>query len=151
MYKRQEDIQAEFALIYNTSYEEKLLSFANNISTPEGGTHVSGFRQALTRAVNEYARKQGLLKECDSSLSRDELSEGMVAIVSVRLKDPQFEGQTKQKLGSSSARPVSYTHLDVYKRQASQTQADPKGDIQVSCPVIVYRAQGSRHNKGRKA
>lgn len=101
-----EDIQAEFALIYNTSYEEKLLSFANNISTPEGGTHVSGFRQALTRAVNEYARKQGLLKECDSSLSRDELSEGMVAIVSVRLKDPQFEGQTKQKLGSSSARPV---------------------------------------------
>ena len=101
-----EDIQAEFALIYNTSYEEKLLSFANNISTPEGGTHVSGFRQALTRAINEYARKQGLLKECDSSLSRDELSEGMVAIVSVRLKDPQFEGQTKQKLGSSSARPV---------------------------------------------
>lgn len=115
------DIQAEFALIHNTAFDENLRSFANNISTPEGGTHVSGFRQALTRAVNDYARKQGLLKESDPSLTREELSEGLVSVISVRLKDPQFEGQTKQKLGSSSVRPVMdhlvYTKVTLFLEQ----------------------------------
>ena len=97
-------VQAEFALVHNSSYSEQLLSFANNISTPEGGTHVTGFRQALSRAVNDYARNAKLLKDTDSSLSRDELSEGLTAVLSVRLQDAQFEGQTKQKLGNSEAR-----------------------------------------------
>ena len=107
-------VQAEFALVHNSPYSEQLLSFANNISTPEGGTHVTGFRQALSRAVNDYARNAKLLKDTDSSLSRDELSEGLTAVLSVRLQDAQFEGQTKQKLGSSHVRPVVeqmvYTH-----------------------------------------
>lgn len=115
------EIQAEFALVHNTAFEEKLYSFANNIYTPDGGTHVSGFRQALTRAVNDYARKQGILKEADTSLSREELAEGLAAVVSVRLKDPQFEGQTKQKLGTSSVRPVVdhlvYTKVTLFLEQ----------------------------------
>ena len=106
-----DEVLAEFALIHNTGFDEKLRSFANNISTPEGGTHVTGFRQALTRAINDYARKQGMLKE----------SEGMTAVISVRLKEPQFEGQTKQKLGSSSARPVMdhlvYTKITLFLEQ----------------------------------
>ncbi len=114
-------VQAEFALVHNSSYSEQLLSFANNISTPEGGTHVTGFRQALSRAVNDYARNAKLLKDTDSSLSRDELSEGMTAVLSVRLQDAQFEGQTKQKLGSSHVRPVVeqmvYTRLTLFLEQ----------------------------------
>lgn len=114
-------VQAEFALVHNSSYGEQLLSFANNISTPEGGTHVTGFRQALSRAVNDYARNAKLLKDTDSSLSRDELSEGLTAVLSVRLQDAQFEGQTKQKLGSSHVRPVVeqmvYTRLTLFLEQ----------------------------------
>ena len=114
-------VQAEFALVHNSSYSEQLLSFANNISTPEGGTHVTGFRQALSRAVNDYARNAKLLKDTDSSLSRDEPSEGLTAVLSVRLQDAQFEGQTKQKLGSSHVRPVVeqmvYTRLTLFLEQ----------------------------------
>lgn len=114
-------VQAEFALVHNSSYSEQLLSFANNISTPEGGTHVTGFRQALSRAVNDYARNAKLLKDTDSSLSRDELSEGLTAVLSVRLQDAQFEGQTKQRLGSSHVRPVVeqmvYTRLTLFLEQ----------------------------------
>lgn len=114
-------VQAEFALVHNASFSEQLLSFANNISTPEGGTHVTGFRQALSRAVNDYARNAKLLKDTDSSLSRDELSEGLTAVLSVRLQDAQFEGQTKQKLGSSHVRPVVeqmvYTRLTLFLEQ----------------------------------
>lgn len=114
-------VQAEFALVHNSSYSEQLLSFANNISTPEGGTHVTGFRQALSRAVNDYARNAKLLKDADSSLSRDELSEVLTAVLSVRLQDAQFEGQTKQKLGSSHVRPVVeqmvYTRLTLFLEQ----------------------------------
>lgn len=114
-------VQAEFALVHNSSYSEQLLSFANNISTPEGGTHVTGFRQALSMAVNDYARNAKLLKDTDSSLSRDELSEGLTAVLSVRLQDAQFEGQTKQKLGSSHVRPVVeqmvYTRLTLFLEQ----------------------------------
>ncbi|MFR3647613.1 MAG: type IIA DNA topoisomerase subunit B [Enterocloster aldenensis] len=116
-----DEVLAEFALIHNTGFDKKLRSFANNISTPEGGTHVTGFRQALTRAINDHARKQGMLKESDPSISREELSEGMTAVISVRLKEPQFEGQTKQKLGSSSARPVMdhlvYTKITLFLEQ----------------------------------
>ena len=116
-----DSVQAEFALVHNSSYGEQLLSFANNISTPEGGTHVTGFRQALSRAVNDYARNAKLLKDTDSSLSRDELSEGLTAVLSVRLQDAQFEGQTKQKLGSSHVRPVVeqmvYTRLTLFLEQ----------------------------------
>ena len=98
--------EVEVALQWNTSYSENVMSFANNIYTPEGGMHLEGFRTALTRVVNDYARKQGILKEKDANLTGDDIREGLTAIISVKLGDPQFEGQTKAKLGSSFMRPL---------------------------------------------
>jgi len=99
--KKREDVQVEIALQYNDSYSETVLSFANNVHTKEGGTHLSGFRTALTRVINQYARKTGALKEKDTNLSGDDVREGLTAVISVRLFKPQFEGQTKAKLGNS--------------------------------------------------
>ncbi len=95
-----ENDQVEVALQWNDSYQESLLSFANNINTHDGGVHLSGFRSALTRTMNAYARDKGLLKEKDKNLEGEDVREGLTAIVSVKLQDPQFEGQTKAKLGN---------------------------------------------------
>ena len=91
---------AEVAMQWNSSYQESIHSFANNINTPEGGSHLSGFRSALTRTVNKYARDHGLLKDKEDNLSGEDVREGLTAVVSVKLRDPQFEGQTKTKLGN---------------------------------------------------
>ncbi|OUP10455.1 DNA topoisomerase (ATP-hydrolyzing) subunit B [Collinsella sp. An2] len=96
--------EVEIAMQWNTSYSETVMSFANDIYTPEGGMHLEGFRTALTSVINDYARKQGMLKEKDTNLTGDDVREGLAAIVSVKLADPQFEGQTKAKLGSSFMR-----------------------------------------------
>jgi DNA gyrase subunit B len=95
-----EDGQVEVAMQWNSSYQESVFSFANNINTHEGGSHLSGFRAALTRTLNAYARQKGLLKERDQNLSGEDVREGLTAVVSVKLRDPQFEGQTKTKLGN---------------------------------------------------
>ena len=95
-----DDGQVEVAMQWNSSYQESIFSFANNINTTEGGTHLSGFRSALTRTLNDYARKKVLLKEKDESLQGEDVREGLTAIVSVKLHEPQFEGQTKSKLGN---------------------------------------------------
>jgi DNA gyrase subunit B len=91
----------EVALQYNDSYTENLLAFANNINTVDGGTHVTGFRRALTRSLNDWARKAAILKDSDTNLSGDDVREGLTAVVSVKMTDPQFEGQTKAKLGNA--------------------------------------------------
>ncbi len=95
-----EEGAAEVAMQWNSSYQESVHSFANNINTPEGGSHLSGFRSALTRTLNKYARDHGLLKEKEDNLSGEDVREGLTAVVSVKLRDPQFEGQTKTKLGN---------------------------------------------------
>jgi DNA gyrase subunit B len=95
-----EDGQLEVAMQWNSSYQESVFSFANNINTHEGGSHLSGFRSALTRTLNAYARGKGLLKEKDENLTGDDVREGLTAVISVKLQDPQFEGQTKTKLGN---------------------------------------------------
>jgi DNA gyrase subunit B len=92
--------QVEVAMQWNSSYQESVFSFANNINTHEGGSHLSGFRSALTRTLNAYAREKGLLKEKDDNLSGEDVREGLTAVISVKLRDPQFEGQTKTKLGN---------------------------------------------------
>nr|AKN90085.1 DNA gyrase subunit B [Novibacillus thermophilus] len=97
-------ISVEIALQYNDGYATNLYSFANNIHTHEGGTHEAGFKSALTRVINDYARKNNLLKDNETNLTGDDVREGLTAIVSVKLPDPQFEGQTKTKLGNSEAR-----------------------------------------------
>ncbi|WP_165172139.1 DNA topoisomerase (ATP-hydrolyzing) subunit B [Adlercreutzia sp. ZJ242] len=102
-----EDGTVEVALQWSTSYSSNsVMAFANNINTHEGGTHLDGFKQAITRTINEYARNKGLLKEKDANLSGEDAREGLAAIISVKLHDPQFEGQTKTKLGNTEIRPL---------------------------------------------
>ncbi len=96
-------IIVEIAIQYNEGFATNIFSFANNINTYEGGTHESGFKTALTRVINDYARKNNLFKDNDSNLSGEDVREGMTAIVSIKHPDPQFEGQTKTKLGNSEA------------------------------------------------
>nr|WP_144556095.1 DNA topoisomerase (ATP-hydrolyzing) subunit B [Bacillus sp. X1(2014)] len=100
-------ISVEVALQYNDGYTENIYSFANNIHTYEGGTHESGFKTALTRVINDYARKNGLIKDNDTNLSGEDVREGITAIVSIKHPDPQFEGQTKTKLGNSEVRAIT--------------------------------------------
>ena len=98
-----EKVVVEVAMQHNDTYSEGIYTFVNNINTPEGGTHLSGFKNALTKTFNEYARNNKLLKENEDNLSGEDIREGLVAIISVKIQDPQFEGQTKQKLGNSEA------------------------------------------------
>jgi DNA gyrase subunit B len=99
-------VDVEVAMQYTDTYADQIYSYANNIGTIEGGMHLQGFRQAVTTAINGYARKRGALKESDSSLSTDDIFEGLTAVVSVKLQDPQFEGQTKTKLGNARVRSI---------------------------------------------
>ena len=101
-----DDTVVEIALQYNDSYQENIYSFVNNINTEEGGTHLAGFKLALTRAANDFARKQNILKEKDGNLSGDDVREGLTAVISLKVRDPQFEGQTKTKLGNSEVRGI---------------------------------------------
>ena len=99
-----EGVYVEVSMQHNDSYTENIYTFVNNINTPEGGTHLTGFKNALTKTFNDYARKNKLLKENEESLSGEDIREGLTAIISVKISEPQFEGQTKQKLGNSEAR-----------------------------------------------
>ncbi len=99
--RQREDTDVEISMQYNDGYHEEILTFANNINTAEGGVHLSGFKTALTRVINNYARKNGLLKEKENNFSGDDVREGLTAVISVKLLAPQFEGQTKTKLGNS--------------------------------------------------
>ncbi len=101
---KKDNVYVEVAMQHNDSYTESAYSFVNNINTPEGGTHLAGFRNAITKTFNDYARTAKLLKDSEANLSGDDIREGLTAIVSIKIEDPQFEGQTKQKLGNSEAR-----------------------------------------------
>ena len=114
-------VMVEVAMQHNDAYTENSYGFVNNITTPEGGTHIMGFRNAITKTFNEYAKKNKLLKENDANLTGEDIREGLTAIISVKIEDPQFEGQTKQKLGNSEARGavdnVVSTQLEIYLEQ----------------------------------
>ena len=120
---KKEDSEAELAMQYNDGYSELLLSFANNIHTPEGGMHETGFKTALTRVINEYARKYKMLKEDDKNLTGDDVREGLTCILSVKLTEAQFEGQTKTKLGNAFMR----TLVDnmVYEKLSAYMEENP--------------------------
>ena len=98
---QRDDIYVEVAMQHNSSYQEGTYSFVNNITTPEGGTHLTGFRNAITKTFNDYAKKNKILKEKEGNLSGEDIREGLAAIISIKITEPQFEGQTKQKLGNS--------------------------------------------------
>lgn len=101
-----EDSEAEVAMQYNDGYNEMIMSFANNINTTEGGTHETGFKSALTKVINDYARKTGMLKEADANLKGEDCREGLSCVISVKVTEAQFEGQTKTKLGNSEIRTI---------------------------------------------
>ena len=114
----------EVAMQYNDSYSENILTFVNNIHTPDGGTHMAGFSMAITRVVNDYGRKHNILKPNDANLSGDDIREGLAAIVSVKLEDPQFESQTKSKLGNSEVRTI--VNQIVVRQLADYLEENPK-------------------------
>lgn len=102
--KEKNNVMVEVSLQYNKEYSSNMIAFVNNVHTPEGGTHMTGFRTALTRTINKYARDKQILKEKDQNLTNEDVIEGITAVISIKLEDPQFEGQTKAKLGSAEAR-----------------------------------------------
>lgn len=135
-----DDVITEIALQYNDSYNENLFAFANNIDTTEGGTHVVGFKTALTRVINDYARKYGFLKETDKNLSGEDTREGITAVISVKVTDPQFEGQTKTKLGNTEVRGIVDTIVG--DRMSSFLEENPSiAKIIVEKCILAARAR----------
>ncbi|NOR50131.1 MAG: DNA topoisomerase (ATP-hydrolyzing) subunit B [Desulfuromonadales bacterium] len=118
-----EDVEIDIAIQYNDAYDEKIYSFANNINTHEGGTHLSGFKSALTRTMNTYATANNLLKNMKTTISGDDLREGMAAVLSVKLPEPQFEGQTKTKLGNSEIK--GYVETLMNEKLAEYLEENP--------------------------
>ncbi len=141
-----DDGQVEVAMQWNTSYQESMFSFANNINTHEGGTHMSGFRSALTRTLNAYARGKGMLKETDENLSGEDVREGLTAVISVKLHDPQFEGQTKTKLGNP---PIEGLVKEAVNRKLGEFLEENPGDAR---RIIIKAVEASRaRDAARKA
>ncbi|MEE9543289.1 MAG: DNA topoisomerase (ATP-hydrolyzing) subunit B [Thermodesulfobacteriota bacterium] len=133
-----EDVQLEVALQWTEAYSENIYAYANNINTTEGGTHLSGFKSALTRTVNSYAQEKNLLKDMKDALQGDDIREGLTAVISVKLPDPQFEGQTKTKLGNSSVE--SYVKTIVYEKLSSFLEENPS----VAKKIIRKAVDGAR-------
>ena len=141
-----QDSLVEIAMQYTDGYSENILTFANNIHTPEGGSHLVGFKTAITRAINDYARKYNLIKEKEQNLQGDDTREGLTAIVSIKLPNPQFEGQTKAKLGNSESRGVVETFL--YDNLMTFLEENPKVG-----KIIIEKAKNSQRAReaARKA
>ena len=143
---QEDEGQVEVAMQWNSSYQESIFSFANNINTHEGGTHLSGFRAALTRTLNAYARNKGLLKEKDGNLAGEDVREGLTAVISVKLHDPQFEGQTKTKLGNP---PVRGLVEETVNRKLGEFLEENPGDAR---RIITKAVDASRaRDAARKA
>ncbi len=151
--KQVEDAAVEIALQYNDSFAETLKPFANNVLTPDGGMHVVGFRTGLTRTINDYARKNGLLKEKEENLTGDDIKEGLTAVILVKLPDPQFEGQTKNKLGNPEVRGyVDKTMTEYFGYYLEENPAIAKKIVQKATLAARARkaARAARDNVIRK-
>jgi DNA gyrase subunit B len=141
----EDNLTIEIALQYNDGYDEKVFSFANNINTVDGGTHLSGFRSALSKAINKYAQSSGLIKDFKGQLSGDDVREGLVAVIAVKLPQPQFEGQTKSKLNSDVQGPVTSF---LYERLSSYFEEHP----QVAKQIVSKAVEAARAREAaRKA
>ncbi len=134
----------EIAMQYNDSYNENIYTFANNIPTHEGGTHLMGFKSGLTRVMNDYARRFGLIKEKDENLSGEDIREGLTAIISVKLTNPQFEGQTKTKLGNSEIRPLVDTALAEELRAFLEENPSVAREVLNKCLVAQHAREAAR-------
>jgi DNA gyrase subunit B len=142
--KRDGTTTVEVALQYNDSYTENVLAFAHNINTPEGGSHLTGFRRALTRSLNDWAKRNGYLKDADGNLSGDDVREGLTAVISVKLTDPQFEGQTKAKLGNPEvAGQVEGALADALAQHLEENPADGRRIIE-KCLTAARAREAAR-------
>lgn len=146
--EKKEDVVVEVALQYNNGYTENIYSFANNIRTQEGGTHETGFKNALTRVINEYAKKNNILKENEANLAGEDIREGLAAIISVLVKDPQFEGQTKTKLGNTYIRGV--VDAAVYERVEDYLNEHPAAAKKILEKAISARRAREAARKARE-
>ncbi|MDP3970512.1 MAG: DNA topoisomerase (ATP-hydrolyzing) subunit B [bacterium] len=142
--KEIENIKVEIAVQYSNEYNENVFGFANNIHTVEGGMHIQGFRTALTRSINNYARKNGFLKEKDTNLTGDDVREGLTAVISVKLPEPQFEGQTKAKLGNAEVRPVVESVFGDYFSAFLDEQPQDARAIIGKCMIAQQARQAAR-------
>ncbi|HAH04805.1 TPA: DNA topoisomerase IV subunit B, partial [Candidatus Komeilibacteria bacterium] len=143
--KEQDGVQVELAVQYTTDYRELVYTFANNIHTVEGGMHLVGFRSALTRVLNNYARKNNILKEKEDNLSGDDVREGLTAVISVKLREPQFEGQTKAKLGNAEVRTVVETIFnDYFSAYLEENPRDARAILD-KC-LLAQRARAAARN-----
>lgn len=133
----EEGTMLEVAMQYNQGYNESIFTFVNNINTQEGGTHLSGFKAALTRAINDYARKKGFLKDKDENVSGEDVREGLTAIISVKMKNPQFEGQTKTKLGNTEVR--AFAETVVFQKISEFLEENPQ-DAKLIVTKIINAA-----------
>ena len=153
--RREGTTLVEVALQYNDTYTENVLAFANNINTVDGGTHVTGFRAALTSSLNDWARKAGVLKGSDGNLSGDDVREGLTAVISVKLTDPQFEGQTKAKLGNAEVKGQVQTAVDRQPHPVPRGEPGRRPPDHREVPDRRPRARGGaqgarpRHPQGR--
>ena len=153
--RREGTTSVEVALQYNDTYTESVLAFANNINTVDGGTHITGFRAALTSSLNDWARKAGVLKDNDPNLSGDDVREGLTAVVSVKLVEPQFEGQTKAKLGNAEVKGQVQTVVSDGLTQYLEENPGRRATDHREVPDGVARPRGrpqgarSRHPQGR--
>lgn len=145
---KKEDVVVEIAIQYNNGYSENIYSFANNIRTQEGGTHEIGFKNAMTRVINDYAKKNGILKENEANLAGEDIREGIVAIISVLVKDPQFEGQTKTKLGNTYVRGV--VESAVYENLEDYLNEHPADAKQILEKAISARRAREAAKKARE-
>jgi DNA gyrase subunit B len=138
--EEKDGVKVEVAMQYTDAYSETVLSFANNINTHHGGTHLTGFRNAITRIINDYGRKNSILKEKDANLTGDDIREGLTAIISVKVPNPEFEGQTKEKLGNSEV--MGITQSIVAERLADWLELHPKaGRIIITKAVMASQAR----------
>jgi DNA gyrase subunit B len=137
-------VSVEVALQYNDSFDEKVFSFANTINTVDGGTHLTGFRSAITRQLNDYARKSGMVKEADASFTGEDVREGLTAIISVKLADPQFEGQTKGKLGNAEVRSAVDTVVNEYLGRYFEENPKDAAKIVEKCLTAARAREAAR-------
>lgn len=145
--KTVEGVYVELSLQYTEGYKEHLYAFANNIYNPEGGMHVTGFKMALTRALNDYAKKNGLLKEKDGAMTSDDLREGLTAVISVKLANPQFEGQTKAKLGNNEVRGIVSSVVSEGLAEYMETRPQDAKAILEKCLLTVRARIAARAAK----
>ncbi|MCB1196727.1 DNA gyrase subunit B, partial [bacterium] len=145
--KQKDDCTLELAMQYNEGYNEEMFTFVNNVNTRDGGTHLSGYRSALTRTINSYATQAGMLKNAGISLSGDDMREGLIAVLSIKIPEPQFEGQTKGRLGNSEVKGIVEQMVN---EKLGQIFEESPSMAKAICAKVISAAQAREAAKKAK-